>query len=238
MTQLTLDLPRRTTFDRSDFLVSDCNIAAVDWIDRWPAWPCAALVVHGPPGCGKTHVSHLWRERASAVILAGEELTEAALPGLFGRGLLRIVVDNADRAPERALLHIYNSCLERGGNLLVTMRSPPGSWKLELNDLRSRLRSAIVVGIKAPDDALLGAVLFKHFADRQLRVSPDVVAYVAKRIERSFTAAEVFAARLDSAALSGGRRVTIPLARGIFRELGDQISVLGSDAAVTYSTSA
>jgi chromosomal replication initiation ATPase DnaA len=81
-------------------------------------------------------------------------------------------------------------------------------------------------------------VLFKHFADRQLRVSPDVVAYVAKRIERSFTAAEAFAARLDSAALSGGRRVTIPLARGIFRELGDQISVLGSDAAVTYSTSA
>jgi chromosomal replication initiation ATPase DnaA len=238
MTQLTLDLPRRTTFDRSDFLVSDCNIAAVDWIDRWPAWPCAALVVHGPPGCGKTHVSHLWRERASAVILAGEELTEAAFPGLFGRDPLRIVVDNADRAPERALLHIYNSCLERGGNLLVTMRSPPGSWKLELNDLRSRLRSAIVVGIKAPDDALLGAVLFKHFADRQLRVSPDVVAYVAKRIERSFTAAEAFAARLDSAALSGGRRVTIPLARGIFRELGDQISLLGSDAAVTYSTSA
>jgi chromosomal replication initiation ATPase DnaA len=238
VTQLSLDLPRRTTFDRSDFLVSDCNVAAVDWIDRWPVWPCAALVVYGPPGCGKTHLSHLWRERASAVVLAGEELTETALPGLLGTGPLRIVVDNADRAPERALLHLYNSCTERAGNLLVIMRSPPGSWKLELDDLRSRLRSAIVVGIKAPDDALLSAVLFKHFADRQLRVSPDVVAYVAKRIERSFTAAEAIAVRLDSAALSGGRRVTVPLAREVFRELGDQVSLLGSDAAVTYSTSA
>jgi chromosomal replication initiation ATPase DnaA len=238
VTQLTLDLPRRTRFDRSDFLVSDCNIAAVDWIDRWPVWPCAALVVCGPPGCGKTHISHLWRERASAIVLAGEELTEAALPGLFGGGPLRMVVDNADRAPERALLHLFNSCLERGGNLLITMRSTPGSWKVELDDLRSRLRSAIVVGIEVPDDALLGAVLFKHFADRQLRVSPDVIAYVTRRIERSFAAAEALAARLDSAALSGGKRVTIPLARRVFRELGDQISAPDSDAAVTYSTSA
>lgn len=238
MTQLTLDLPRRTTFDRSDFLVSDCNIAAVDWIDRWPVWPCAALVLHGPPGCGKTHLSHLWRERASAVVLAGEELTEAALPGLFGRSPLRIVVDNADRAGERALLHLYNSCLERRGNLLITMRSAPGSWKVELDDLRSRLRSAIVVGIDVPDDALLGAVLFKHFADRQLRVSPDVIAYVTRRIERSFAAAEALAARLDSAALSGGRRLTIPLARTVFRELGNQILSAGSETAVTYSTSA
>jgi chromosomal replication initiation ATPase DnaA len=238
VTQLTLDLPRRTTFNRSDFLVSDCNIAAVDWIDRWPVWPSAALVVHGPPGCGKTHISHLWRERASAVILAGKELTEAALPGLFGRGLLRIVVDNADQAPERALLHLYNSCLERGGSLLITMRSAPGSWKLELDDLRSRLRSAIVVGIEPPDDALLGAVVFKHFADRQLRVSPDVIDYVTRRLERSFAAAEAFAARLDSAALSGGKRVTIPLARRVLKELGDQVSSPGSDAAVAYSTSA
>jgi chromosomal replication initiation ATPase DnaA len=236
VTQLTLDLLRRTTFDRSDFLVSDSNIAVVDWIDRWPVWPCAALVVHGPSGCGKTHVSHLWRERASAVILAGEELTEAALPGLFGRGFLHIVVDNADRAPERALLHLYNSCLESGGNLFITMRSAPGLWNLELDDLRSRLRSAIVVGIEVPDDALLGAVLFKHFADRQLRVSPDVIAYVTRRIERSFTAAEALAARLDSAALSGGKRVTIPLARRVLRELGAQVSLRGSDAAVTYST--
>jgi chromosomal replication initiation ATPase DnaA len=233
VTQLTFDLPRRTTFDRSDFLVSDSNIAAVEWIDRWPNWPYAALVVHGPPGCGKTHLSHLWRERSSAVIIAGRELTVAGLPGLLDRSPPRIVVDNADRAEERALLHLYNCCLERRGGLLITMRSVPGSQKVELDDLRSRLRSALVVGIEAPDDALLDAVLFKHFADRQLRVSPDVIAYVARRIERSFTAAEALAARLDSAALSDGKRVTIPLARRIFMEFRRQPSLPGSEAAVT-----
>jgi chromosomal replication initiation ATPase DnaA len=238
VTQLTLELPRRRTFDRSDFLVSQSNIAAVDWIDRWPVWPRTGLVVHGPQGCGKTHVCHLWRERASALILAGEELTEAALPSLFGRGLLRVAVDNADRAPERALLHLYNFCLEHGGNALMTMRSAPGSWMVELDDLRSRLRSAIVVGIEVPDDGLLRAVLFKHFADRQLHVAPDVIAYLTRRIERSFTAAEAVAACLDATALSAGKRVTIALARRVFRKLGNQVLSAGSDAAVTYSTSA
>ena len=233
MTQLTLDLPHRATFGRSDFLMSDSNIRAVEWIDRWPAWPSAALVVHGPSGCGKTHLSRVWQERASAIILAGEELTEAALPHLLGRNPPQIVVDNAECAGERALLHLYNSCLQQQGNLLITMRSLPGSWKIELDDLRSRLRSAIVVGIEGPDDSLLEAVLFKHFADRQLRVLPDVIAYVARRIERSFAAAEALAARLDSAALSGGRRVTIPLARRILMEFGHQLPSPDNGATVT-----
>ena len=233
MTQLTFDLPHRATFDRSNFLVSDCNTAAVEWIDRWPAWPCATLVVHGPSGCGKTHLSRLWQERASAVVLAGEELTEAALAELLRRSPPRIVVDDAECAEERALLHLYNSCLQQQGHLLITMRSPPGSWKIELDDLRSRLRSAIVVGIEGPDDSLLEAVLFKHFADRQVRVSPDVIAYVTRRIERSFAAAEALAARLDSAALSGGRRVTIPLARRILMEFGHQLPSPDNGATVT-----
>ena len=233
MNQLTLDLPHRATFGRSDFLMSDSNIRAVEWIDRWPAWPSAALVVHGPSGCGKTHLSRVWQERASAIILAGEELTEAALPHLLGRNPPQIVVDDAECAGERALLHLYNSCLQQQGNLLITMRSLPGSWKIELDDLRSRLRSAIVVGIEGPDDSLLEAVLFKHFADRQLRVSPDVIAYVTRRIERSFAAAEALAARLDSAALSGGRRVTIPLARRILMEFGHQLPSPDNGATVT-----
>ncbi len=233
MIQLTFDLPRRTTFDRPDFLVSDCNIAAVEWIDRWPVWPSAALLLHGPPGCGKTHLAHLWRQRASAVILAGETLAETVIPGLLDRSPPRIAVDDADRAGERALLHLYNSCLERRGSLLITTRSAPGSWKVVLEDLRSRLRAAPVVGIGIPDDALLGAVLAKHFADRQLRISPDVIAYLIRRIERSFSAAGTLVARLDAAALSGGTPVTIPLARRICKELGHQLSSPGSEPAVT-----
>src|SRR5207244_4295451 len=175
MIQLSLDLPYRTALGRSDFLVSDSNATAVGWIDRWPDWPSGVLMLHGPPGCGKTHLVHLWRDRTPAVILPGEALAEARLPHLLAESRHRIAIDDADRAPERALLHLHNSCLECRGSLLITARRPPGSWTVALGDLRSRLRAALAVGIGVPDDALLSGVLIKHFADRQLRVAPEVI---------------------------------------------------------------
>ena len=233
MIQLTLDLPRRTAFGRSDFMVSESNIEVVERIDRWPDWPSAVLALHGPPGCGKTHLAHVWRERASAVVIAGETLTEAVLPRLLEEVPRRIAIDDADRASEPALLHLYNSCIEHQGSLLITACRPPGSWQIVLGDLGSRLRSVHVVEIAAPGDALLGAVLVKHFADSQLRVAPDVIAYLLKRIERSFSAAKKIAALLDRAALRNGCPVTIPLARKVLADFVCQPLAPCSGSATT-----
>ena len=233
MIQLALDLPRRTAFGRSDFMVSQSNIAAVERIDRWPDWPSAVLVLSGPHGCGKTHLAYLWRERASAVIIAGETLTEAMLPHLLDVTPRQVAIDDADRASERALLHLYNFCIEHHCGLLITAHASPGSWRVTLGDLRSRLLAAPTVEIGAPDDVLLGAVLVKHFADRQLRVAPDLIAYLLNRIERSFAAAEHIVARLDGAALSNGGPVTIPLARKVLEEDAGQPFSPRSESAVT-----
>ena len=233
MIQLTLELPRRTALGRSDFLVSESNVTAVGWIERWPGWPGGALVLHGPQGCGKTHLVHLWCERASAVIVAGETLDEEKVACLAAEGRHRIALDNADRASERALLHLHNSCLECQGSLLITARQPPGSWNFVLKDLGSRLRAALAVGIGLPDDALLGAVLVKQFADRQLSVTPEMIAYLIKRLERSFAAAADIVARLDAAALRDGCAVTIPLARNVLAQGGNQPFPPASDSGVT-----
>ena len=215
MNQLALDLPHRTAFGRSDFMVSDSNITAVERIDRWPDWPSPALVLHGPPGCGKTHLIHVWRESTSAFIITGESLTDAIVPRLIQEIPRPIAVDDAERASESALLHLYNSCIEHQGSLLITACRPPGSWRVVLADLRSRLRAIPVVEIGAPDDSLLGAVLVKHFADRQLHVAPQVIGYLLRRIDRSFAAAEKIVACLDGAALINGGPVTIALARKV-----------------------
>ena len=196
-------------------MVSDSNIAAVERIDRWPDWPSPALVLHGPPGCGKTHLIHVWRESTSAFIITGESLTDAVVPRLIPEVPRQIAVDDAERASESALLHLYNSCIEHQGSLLITACRPPGSWRMVLADLRSRLRAIPVVEIGAPDDSLLGAVLVKHFADRQLHVAPQVIGYLLRRIDRSFAAAEKIVACLDGAALINGGPVTIALARKV-----------------------
>lgn len=218
MIQLTFDLPGRTALSRSNFLIAACNASAIGWIDRWPEWPTRSLVLHGPAGCGKTHLAHLWCERASAVILPGETLDDEETARFIVERRDRVAIDDADRAPERALLHLHNLCLESRGSVLMIARQAPARWQTGLHDLRSRLLAAVTVGIGPPDDALLGAVLVKHFADRQLTVGPEIIAYLITRMERSFAAAADIVARLDASALRHQSAITIPLVRNVLAE--------------------
>jgi chromosomal replication initiation ATPase DnaA len=219
MTQLAIDLMHRPAFGRADFLASGCNAAALGWIERWPQWPSGALVLHGPAGSGKSHLAHLWRERSGGVLLHGDALPPLALDELAGRRA--VALDDAERAPEEALLHLYNCCGEAGTSLLVIAREAPASWPIVLPDLASRLRAAPAVAIALPDDALLAAVLVKHFADRQVQVAPGVIAFLVRRMERSFAACGTLAARLDLLSLGARRPIGIALARQVLAEAGN-----------------
>jgi chromosomal replication initiation ATPase DnaA len=218
--QLAIDLPYTPALGRADFLVSACNTAPLAWVERWPDWPGRRLVLHGPQGSGKSHLAQLWCTESSARLLAGASLTPH--DALLGNGavLPGIAVDDAEAAPEIALLHLYNSCAEAGIGLLVVSRQPPASWPVALPDLASRLRAMPAIGIEPPDDALLAAVLVKHFADRQLRVMPAVIGYLVPRMERSFAMAAALAGRLDELALAAGRPIGLPLARRALAEIG------------------
>ncbi len=221
MGQLPLDLGHLPALGREDFLVAAPNEAAVKWLERWPDWPQPALALYGPPGAGKTHLAHVFAARvraggATAAFIDAAALGIDTVPALLGAARAA-VVDDAARASERGLLHLYNLLAERRGHLLIVAAEPPARWPVALADLRSRLVAAPAIGLSAPDDALLGAVLLKLFADRQVAVAADVIEYLVTRIERSFAAARAAAAALDAAALAEKRPITVPLARRVLR---------------------
>ena len=214
MPQLPLDLPHRPALERADFLVAPSNEAAIAWLDRWPDWPAPALALWGPPGSGKTHLAHVFAARAAARFIDPGALATERVPELLGAAAAAIV-DEAQSAADEPLLHLYNLLAERGGHLLVVAREPPARRTIALADLRSRLAAAPAVALAPPDEALIGALLVKLFADRQLAVGEDVLAFLALHLERSFDAAQRAVAALDAAALAEHRRVTVPLAKRV-----------------------
>ncbi|MBU0800670.1 MAG: DNA replication protein, partial [Alphaproteobacteria bacterium] len=127
-----------------------------------------------------------------------------------------------DRAAETTLFHLYNIMKEEGRSLLLTMRMAPVHVNFALPDLASRLRAAPAAAIHAPDDTLLAAILVKLFADRQLNVGQDVIAYIVPRMERSFAAAVSLVDRADRLALAEKRNIAVPLMRQLLLQTAAQ----------------
>ena len=209
--QLRLSFEHQPASGAEDFMPAPCNDEAVAWLARWPEWPAPALLLYGPPGCGKSHLARIWATRTGAYWL--DRAVPKDIPWSVSNAC---VLDDADPvADEVALLSLYRRLQEANGHLLMTAQRPPSQWRLRLPDLASRLRAAPAVAIGSPDDALLGAVLLKLFADRQLAVGQAVIQYLVRHMERSFDAAQRVVAKLDAASLDQQRPITVALARTI-----------------------
>jgi chromosomal replication initiation ATPase DnaA len=208
--QLSFDLQARAALGRDDFFVSSSNAFAVALIDAPQSWSNGKLLLVGPEGSGKTHLAHVWATQSGAQIISAADLTEDAVPNL---AQAPIVVEDADRIAgqrtiETALFHLHNLAQAEGQPMLITARSAPQRWPLTLPDLASRLQALQIARLDAPDDTLLTALLMKLFSDRQLNPAPDVIPFLAKRIDRSFAAAQQIVATLDKAALEAKRPLT------------------------------
>ena len=228
--QFILPLPLPASSDRADFLEDASNAEALAWLDRPETWPGGRLAVFGPVGVGKSHIA-----RATAAARGWRWLDGPALRGLVPPSPGGTVLDDADAvAEDRALLHLMNLCAERGEALLLVGRDPPARWPVALPDLASRLRATTAIGIGRPGDALLGALLAKHFADRQLRVAPEIRAWLLTRLARDAGTLAEAAARLDRAALAARAPVTRSLARAVLAGwdgFGDTAGDDGSETA-------
>ncbi|WP_020696311.1 DnaA ATPase domain-containing protein [Reyranella massiliensis] len=221
--QLTFDLALPPpTYAREDFVVADGNREALAWIDRWPDWPAPALSLSGPTGCGKTHLGRIWAVQSGAVAMEGTDLDGKSVADLteLAAASPAIVIEEAQRAPERALFHLYNLMRERRGSLLLISPEPPARWAIALPDLASRLRAAPAVAVAPPDDDLLGSIILKQLADRQLHAGAGVVQYLVSRMERSAEAARRVVAALDRRALAERREIDRRLAIDVLAEIG------------------
>jgi chromosomal replication initiation ATPase DnaA len=215
--QLALALAHPESLARDDFLSGPSNADALRLIEAWPDWPDRMLLLLGPEGSGKSHLAAIWAQASGARLVAAHALQEGRVPAALATGAVVVEDIGSGFCDERALFHLLNLARETGSFALFTARSAPSGRDIGIIDLVSRLRALPSVGVAAPDDYLLRAVLVKLFADRQIGVDEALIAYLMARMERSFAAARHLVAELDAEALRRKRPLTRTLAAEILR---------------------
>ena len=196
---------------------SPSNADARAWLGRTETWPDRRLAIWGEPGCGKTHLLHLWAARTTATWQDGPGLR--SLPAASGA----LVIDDADRAPDEAtLLHTLNRAATDGTSVLISGRDAPGRWPVTLRDLASRLRAMTAVEIRPPEDSLLRALLVRLLAERQIAVPADVQEWLLLQLPRTSRALREFVALLDRAQFAAGRAVTRKLADTLLKQMANE----------------
>jgi chromosomal replication initiation ATPase DnaA len=225
--QLALPFTHVPRYRGITFLEASSNAEALALLDQPSIWPHGRLAIFGPEGCGKTHLLTRWAERQGACVIdAGQLALDPLRPPPAGP----IAIDDADLAAERPLLHLLNAGHEAGVHVVLTSRTPPARWAVALPDLASRLRAMLVCEIRPAEDLLLDALFTRLIADRHLRLSAPLQAWLRLRLPRSAAAIRDAASLLDRRSLEAGTPVTRPIAQAVLAELtGDEAKIFHDD---------
>ena len=216
--QLTFDLPIVTAFGRDDFFVSGANSEAVAAIENWRMWPLGKLVLVGPAGSGKSHLSQIWAGMTDIDVFRAQDNWE--MEDIDGAACIEDLHEIAgNREIEEKLFHLHNMQAQKGQPFLMTGRGVPSTWNIGLPDLASRVQGSHLVQLGAPDDTLLAAVLIKQLADRQVQIEPGIVDYILQRADRSFARMRILVVLLDRHLLRDKKPVGKAMVREVLAEM-------------------
>jgi chromosomal replication initiation ATPase DnaA len=225
--QFVLPFASQPAMDAATFITAPCNEQAFRFITRWPDWPAPAAALYGPAGCGKTHLTTIWRDASGARVLHARELASAFMAGEAGSG--PAIIEDLDLAPadasrDRVLIELFDC----RNPMLLTGRTAPSQWNAATGDWKSRLQSLVSFELWSPDDVFLSRLVRRHFAERQLDVPAPVVKRILNSVERTPAAIARFIDCADRRALSEKRPISLRLVMQLLGDSEPAISA-GSD---------
>ncbi len=194
--QLLLNLNHKQNFNYDDFYVSNSNYYAFKIIENWPKWEKNILNVYGEKYSGKSHLSNIFHKKYKAKKLTEDQINNDTL--LEIKIHQNIIIDNfTNHINEKLLYSIFNLVDQDNKYLIINSLKPINLFDFDLEDLVSRSKNCLFAEIKKPDDDLIFALILKNFSDRQISINKNLIDYIIKRIDRSYSKIAEFIYKID-----------------------------------------
>jgi len=210
MSQLIFKFPFKTNYFEEDFYVSENNFDAYKLIESWPKWPGKFMNIFGPSGCGKTHLSNIFKKKINSFFIKSSELNSDVLLAIKTKECL-IIDEYKNNIEEKLFYSVLNQSYLSNQFIIVNSLTPIQSFKVNLNDLKSRFDSFVNISIDLPTDELIKVVISKNFSDKQVKIENKLLEYIVKNIDRSYEAIFDLINKLDDFSLSTGKSININL---------------------------
>ena len=215
MSQLIFKFPFSKKYYEQDFFVSSNNFSAYKLVESWPTWPGRWLNIFGASGSGKTHLAKILEKKIKKIkLIDANDINDQIIEDL--NNLDCLIIDSfKNNIDEKLLYSIFNQSKQLENYVLINSIPSMRNINFKLEDLKSRIRSLLYIGIELPTDDLLKVIISKNLSDKQISINPKILDFIINNVERSYEKMFKFLKDVDELSLSTGKSININLIKKV-----------------------
>jgi len=211
MSQLIFRFPFKIKYYEQDYYVSSNNFSAYRLIESWPKWSGEWVNIYGPKGCGKTHLSNILKKKINSIEIIDAKKINNEILATFKKLDCLIIENYEQNIDEKLFYSTLNHLKQLNTYVVVNSNYSIKNMNFKLKDLKSRASNFLDIGVELPTDELLRVIISKYFTEKQINLTPKVVEYIIKNIDRSYEKVFEFIKEIDNLSLSSGKSININL---------------------------
>ena len=240
-----IDSQLNSTYTFERFIEGDCNrlarSASLAIAQQPGATSFNPFLIYGGVGLGKTHliqaignyvqantnaqtVLYISSERFTTEFVQAIQNNRVSEFSLFYRQIDLLIVDDVQffggkEKTQEEFFHIFNTLHQAGKQIILSADRPPRDISGIEERLLSRFQWGLSADVQAPEFETRVAILQRRAEDDGIRISKDVVEFVAHHIKSNIRELEGALIRLLAHATLHKREIDLNLAKEVLRDL-------------------
>ena len=203
-------------FFEENLIRDKSNSNVLNFLDKFPNWETKLINIVGEKKSGKSFILQLFRKKNQFNYISNKEDFEKKYDELF---LVDKLILDGFQINEDKFFSLINHFILHKKYLIISSREPLTMLEIKLLDLKSRLKEFLLIEIQNPSDDLIYSLILKYFSDNQIVIKKDLIEYIVKKVDRSYSRIEKFLFKLNDQSIIKKKKIDYKLINEVLNEM-------------------